>query len=388
MDQEAVMSLFPEMVNRRRYLHRHPELSFQERETSALVAQTLTDLGYDVQINVSGHGVIGSLRGGRPGKTVALRADMDALAIQDEKTCDYASTVSGVMHACGHDGHVATLLGVAEYFSQRRTDLAGEIRLLFQPAEEVYPGGALSMIAAGALEGVDVIYGVHLWTPLAFGSAASVAGPLMASTDDFYIEMVGSGGHGGMPHNAVDSIVAASALVVQLQSIVSRSIDPLDPAVVTIGSIQGGTAVNVIAERCKLSGTVRCFKEETRHLIAKRIQELAKGTAQGYGASASVDYVLGYPSLVNDEREVERFFELSGKVFDIQHEVAEKIMPAEDFSYYLKEVPGCFMLVGAGNPVKGTVYPHHHPKFDFEEEAMLHAAGLLITMAESFMQSN
>ncbi|MGG6310057.1 M20 family metallopeptidase [Paenibacillus macerans] len=388
MEQEKLRELFPSMVERRRHFHRYPELSFMEKETSAFIAGKLRELGVEATVNVGGFGLVGSIRGDLPGKTVALRADMDALPIQDEKSCEYASQNPGVMHACGHDGHTATLLAVAEYFSARKSQLQGEIRLIFQPAEEVCPGGAQSMIEEGALDGVDVIYGVHLWTPVPIGTVASAPGPLMASTDEFFIEIQGRGGHGGMPHKTVDSVVAASALVLQLQSVVSRSVDPLDPAVVTIGAIQGGTAQNIIADRCKLSGTVRCFCEETRSLIRSRIHALAEGTAAAYGAEANINYMMGYPSLVNDEAEYGRFLREAPSVFGLRAVLSPKIMPAEDFAYYLRKVPGCFMFVGAGNPDKGAVYPHHHPKFDIDEDAMLHAAGLLIAMAESYQQEH
>ncbi|MEF2964567.1 M20 family metallopeptidase [Paenibacillus sp. M1] len=384
MEREALQALFPQMVEDRRYLHRHPELSFMERETSAFVEKRLRKLGIDTAAGIGGFGVVGKIRGTKPGKTVALRADMDALPIQDEKACEYASQIPGVMHACGHDGHTATLLAVAEYYGKRKHELAGEIRLIFQPAEEVCPGGAASMIEAGALDGVDVIYGVHLWTPIPAGTAGSAPGPLMASTDEFFIDIKGRGGHGGMPHKTIDSVLAGSALVLQLQSVVSRSVDPLNPAVLTIGSIQGGTAQNVIADRCRLAGTVRCFDEETRELIRARIHELAAGTADAYGAQAEIDYTAGYPCLVNDAAEFERFYRTAASEAGLIRELSAKIMPAEDFAYYLRKVPGCFMLVGAGNPGKGIVHPHHHPKFDIDENAMLHAAALLIAMADSY----
>ncbi|RCX23045.1 amidohydrolase [Fontibacillus phaseoli] len=384
MVKEALQALLPGMVADRRHLHRHPELSFMEKETSAFVAERLAKLGIEVTSGIGGFGLIGVLRGNMPGKTVALRADMDALPIQDEKQCQYSSQSPGVMHACGHDGHTAVLLAIAEYYSGRRAELQGEIRLIFQPAEEVCPGGAVSMIEAGALDGVDVIYGVHLWTPIPVGKAGSAPDALMASTDEFFIEIQGRGGHGGMPHKSIDSVVAGSALVLQLQSVVSRSVDPLNPAVVTIGSIQGGTAQNIIADRCRLAGTVRCFDEETRDLIRTRVRELAEGTAAAYGASASVDYMMGYPSLVNEPREFERFYGTAAFDAGLIPEVSPKIMPAEDFAYYLRKVPGCFMLVGAGNPEKGILYPHHHPKFDIDEQSMLHAAALLIAMRESY----
>lgn len=388
MEEKLLSDLFPSMVERRRHFHRYPELSFMEKETSTLVADKLRELGIETTTNVGGFGLVARIRGELPGKTVALRADMDALPIQDEKTCEYASQHPGVMHACGHDGHTATLLALAEYYSRTKAKLRGEIRLIFQPAEEVCPGGAKSMIEEGALDGVDVIYGVHLWTPIPVGTVASAPGPLMASTDEFFIDVQGRGGHGGMPHKTVDSVVAASALVLQLQSVVSRSVDPLDPAVVTIGSIQGGTAQNIIADRCRLSGTVRCFREETRELIRERIHVLAQSTAEAYGAKAQINYMMGYPSLVNDEGEYHRFTKVAPGVFGLRAELSPKIMPAEDFAYYLQRVPGCFMFVGAGNPGKGAMYPHHHPKFDIDEDAMLRAAGLLAAMAESYQDEH
>lgn len=380
--------LFGAMVERRRHLHRHPELSFNEKETSTYVAGILKELGIEITEIGGGYGLVGRLRGALPGKTIALRADMDALPIQDEKECEYASQVPGVMHACGHDGHTSVLLAVAEYYSERLQELRGEIRLLFQPAEETCPGGAVDMIEAGALEGVDVIYGVHLWTPLPLGTAASVAGPMMASVDDFFIDIQGRGGHGGMPHKAVDSVVAGSSLVMQLQSVVSRSVDPLQPAVVTIGSIQGGTAQNVIADRCRLSGTARCFDESTRQVIRERIYALVEGITQSYGTEAHIHYITGYPSLVNDEAEFGRFNRSVGKVTGLKGETAVRIMPAEDFAYYLQHVPGCFVLVGAGNEEKGIIYPHHHPRFDIDEGAMLHAAALMVSMAETYQDEH
>ncbi|MGN7357637.1 M20 family metallopeptidase [Paenibacillus sp. SAF-054] len=387
MREEALLNaLQPQMVEWRRYLHRHPELSYHEEKTSQFVAGKLKELGLEVTTRVGGgHGILAVLKGGKPGKTVALRADMDALPIQDEKTCEYASEVKGVMHACGHDGHTSTLLAVATYFSQRRQDVEGEIRFIFQPAEEVCPGGAKGMIEAGVLRGADVIYGVHLWTPFAAGTAASAPGPLMAAADEFFIDIQGKGGHGGMPHVTVDSVVAGAALVMQLQSIVSRTVDPLRPAVVTVGTIQGGSAQNVIAESCRITGTVRTFDEETRELIRGRIEDISRWTAQTYGAEVQIDYLMGYPPLVNDEEETGRFFREAPAVFGADQVIrCEKIMPAEDFSYYLQEVPGCFMFVGAGNPEIDAIYPHHHPRFDFDESAMLNAAKLLVTMTQSY----
>lgn len=385
MEKKAIEQLLPEMVEWRRHLHSHPELSYQEKETSAFVAAKLAEFGIEVTRSRAGYGLTGILKGSRPGKTVVLRADMDALAITEESGSEYASQNNGVMHACGHDGHTAMLLAAASYYSTRRDGLRGELRFLFQPAEEICPGGAKDMIAEGVLEGADAVYGLHLWTPLPFGTVGSAPGPLMASADEFFIDITGKGGHGGMPHRTVDSIVAAAALVTQLQTIVSRNADPLQPAVLSVGTIQGGSAQNIIAERCRITGTVRAFDEETRYMIRRRIEEMAVSVAAVYGAEANVDYLMGYPPLINDEAEFHRFFRVAPEVFGDSVNVIrmERIMPAEDFAYYVKEIPGCFIFIGAGNPDKNAVYPHHHSKFDFDEDAMLHGAKLLIAMADS-----
>ncbi|MFC9710203.1 M20 family metallopeptidase [Paenibacillus sp. NPDC056933] len=373
------------MVEWRRHLHRNPEVSFHEEKTSSFIAGMLESFGVEVRRHVGGHGVIGTIRGDNPGPVVMLRADMDALPIQDEKDVEYASQHAGAMHACGHDGHVSILLGTALYFSRHKHEIKGEIRFLFQPAEELLPGGALKVIADGGLEGVDVIYGIHLWTPLPVGVAASTPGPMMAAADDFYIEITGKGGHGGMPQSTVDSLVAGSALVMQLQTVVSRSVDPLRPAVLTIGTMQAGSAQNVIAELCKLTGTVRTFDEETRSIMKERVHTIVAQTGAIYGAETQLNYIMGYPPVVNDEQETARFFREAVDVFGADSvQKSPMMMPAEDFAYYLQQIPGCFMFVGAGNPKKNAIYPHHHPKFDFDEDAMQNAVKLFIAMAKGY----
>ncbi|PYE45595.1 amidohydrolase [Paenibacillus barcinonensis] len=373
------------MVEWRRHLHRNPEVSFHEEKTSSFVADMLESFGIEVKRHVGGHGIVGVLRGERPGPVVMLRADMDALPIQDEKNVAYASQQAGVMHACGHDGHISMLLGTALYFSRHRQEVQGELRFLFQPAEELLPGGAVQVIADGALEGVDVIYGIHLWTPIPVGVVASTAGPMMAAADDFYIDIKGKGGHGGMPQATVDSVVVGSALVMQLQTVVSRSVDPLRPAVLTIGTMQAGSAQNVIAEQCKLSGTVRTFDEETRNAMKERVLTMVAQTGAAYGAETQVKYIMGYPPVVNDERETARFFREAEATFGTDRvQNSPMLMPAEDFAYYLQQVPGCFMFVGAGNPEKNAVYPHHHPMFDFDEDAMQTGVQLFVSMVKGY----
>lgn len=377
--------LFPKMMNWRRHLHQYPELSFHERATSSWIATQLSELGIEVQTGVGGHGLIATIKGDQPGPVIALRADIDALPIQDEKKCEYASKVPNVMHACGHDAHTSTLLAIASYYSANRSAICGERRLLFQPAEEVTPGGAMPMIKDGALDGVDVIYGVHLWTPLAYGLVSSKPGAFMSAADEFVIDIVGRGGHGGLPHQAIDAIMIGSTLVQSVQSIVSRNVNPLHPAVVTIGSFQAGTTNNVIAERCRLKGTVRSFDEQTRMMIHDRLKSLVTHICQMHGAELDYQMRIGYPPVVNDEEEAERFFKVGERLFGESAVVrSEAITVAEDFSYYLEKVPGCFMFVGAGNESCGATYAHHHPKFDIDERAMQRAARLLIGMAEEY----
>jgi amidohydrolase len=383
---EKIDQLFPQMIQWRRFLHQHPELSYQESQTAAFVADHLQKLGLKVQTNMGGYGVIGLLVGGLPGPTVALRADMDALPIQDEKTSEYASQVPGVMHACGHDAHTSTLLGLAYIFSEIRSTLAGTIKFIFQPAEEVSPGGALPLIQRGVLDDVDVIFGVHLWTPFPVGNVYCKAGPIMAAADEFSIEIHGKGGHGGLPHETIDSVMIGSQLVTSLQTIVSRNINPTEPAVVSVGSIHAGKSFNVIAERCSLLGTVRTFNSEVRDQIQKRMTDMTHSICAAYGAHCEFEYKVGYPPVVNHTKEAERFFKVGEKVFGVEHTLESPlIMAGEDYAYYLQKIPGCFMFVGAGNADLGVWAPHHHPSFDIDEEAMRNAALLLSEMTLDYL---
>lgn len=384
---ERIEEMYSEMVQWRRYLHQYPELSFHEENTSKWVYDKLCSWGIEARRSKTGYSVIATIYGALNGPTVALRADLDALPIQDEKEVSYASKVDGVMHACGHDAHTSTLLGLAYVFQQHREHLAGNIRLIFQHAEEICPGGALTVIEEGGLEGVDVIYGVHLWSLIPFGQMTSKPGPFMASADEFEIDILGKGGHGGFPHETVDSIVVASHLVVQLQTIVSRMINPGEPSVVSIGSIQGGSSYNVIADRCSIRGTARTFNEQTRQSIHDAIKRMTEQLVRSFGAEADVRYRFGYPPVVNDPVETERFYRVGKNLVGEQNMIAPPlIMAAEDFAYYLQKVPGCFVFVGAGNESVGAIHPHHHSRFDIDERAMIKAAQLLCTLAMDYMQ--
>jgi amidohydrolase len=367
---ELAPSLQEKMVERRRYLHQHPELSFQEHDTPRWVRDQLTELGIGVTEGVGGNGVVGRIRGTRPGPTVAFRADMDALPIQDEKEVPYKSKVPRVMHACGHDGHTTILLGLAEILQTNLDEVRGEVVLLFQHAEEQTPGGAVSMIKDGCLEGVEAIFGVHLWTPLPTGQVGVCSGPAMAATDHFEVQIVGQGGHGGFPHQTVDSIVVAAKAILDLQLLVSRYVDPLEPAVVSVGKLSAGSSFNVIAERATFEGTVRTLSEEVRSLVEQKMEQIVKGVCEGTGASYDLKYQRGYPPLVNDAAQtdvVRRAIEGSDRCTLVE---MKPIMGGEDFAYYLQKVPGCFFFVGAGNEDKGAVHPHHHPRFDIDEDAL------------------
>lgn len=385
--EQHIENTYEKAVHWRRYLHENPELSFVETKTSRWIQEQLESMGCAVTKCKNNNGLIVSIRGAQEGPVIALRADMDGLPIQDEKTVPYASKVPNVMHACGHDAHTATLLSIAQFYTNHIDELKGERRLLFQPAEEVAPGGAASMIAEGALQGVDVVYGVHLWTPLPYGQVSTRAGYFMSAVDDFYIEIIGLGGHGGMPHDTVDAIIVGSQFVQSIQSIVSRNVNPINAAVVTIGSFQAGNTYNIIAERCAIKGTIRTFDEETRLLIHQKMEQLLEATCRMHGASYNYNLKKGYPSVVNHAIETERVLSVAKELFGQEHVIeAQPIMIAEDFSYYLKEVPGCFMFVGAGNEACQATYAHHHPKFDIDERSMKNAIRMLVNVAEQYAQ--
>ncbi|SEM71167.1 M20 metallopeptidase family protein [Lihuaxuella thermophila] len=384
--KERIERLYPQLVEWRRTFHQYPELSFQEVNTSRQVAEILGRLGLEVRTGIGGNGVTGLLRGSVSGPTVALRADMDALPIQDEKECEYRSRVPGVMHACGHDAHMSMLLGAAVLLSEMKESVKGNILFLFQHAEELVPGGAAQMIREGVLDGVDVVYGIHLWTPLPSGVVGFREGVLMAAADSFELEITGRGGHGGLPHEAVDAVAIASHVVVNLQTIISRRLDPLQSGVITVGTIQGGQAFNVIAEKCRLTGTVRSFDPVVREQLVKQIEEVIGATCRMYGADYEFNYIWGYPPVVNDPGETRRVAKVARQIVDSTHvREMQPMMAAEDFAYYLQERKGTFCFVGAGNAELGVTYPHHHPRFDIDEQAMKVGVELLIRSALDYL---
>ncbi|HEX5504787.1 MAG TPA: amidohydrolase [Thermomicrobiales bacterium] len=387
---DAAWELGPEVVADRRYLHQHPETAFQEENTSRFVAEKLAALGIETRTGIAKTGVLGLIRGDRPGKTVLLRADMDALPMDEQNDVPYKSRNPGAMHACGHDAHTAMLLGVARLLGERRDDIAGTVKLIFQPAEEssALGGGAKPMIAAGVLEDprVDAAFGIHIGQDLPVGTIGVKTGPMNAASDGFVATIVGLGAHAARPHQSVDPVVIGAHCIVALQTLISREANPLREAVITVGALHAGTVSNVIPQEAVFRGTVRTFDEAVRKHLAERIPALIAGIAAALRAEARVDYHFGYPALVNDAamtdlvREVARG--LVGPERLIEREAG---MGGEDMAYFLQAVPGCFFRVGSNNPAKGLVYGHHHPKFDVDEEALPVGVAALASVALRYL---
>ena len=373
---EAVIAL-------RRDFHAHPELGFQENRTAEIVAARLRELGYDeVHTGIATTGVVGVMRGTRGGKTIMLRADMDGLPIEEENDVPYRSTHAGVMHACGHDGHVAILLGAAQAIAERRAELPGTVCLVFQPAEEGY-GGGQAMVEAGVLErfGIERAYGLHLASAHPVGLVGVREGPFYASSDSIEITIEGKGGHGASPHLSIDPIYVAGEFIVAVQQIVSRRIDPLEPAVITIGAIHGGTTHNVIPSRVRLLGTVRAFDAGVRGAMAERIEQVLRGVCEAAGATYTFDYLWRYPVTSNDAEQTRYVRALAERVVGAEH-VAEipRIMGAEDFSFFAERVPASFFTIGSSGG-EASSWPHHHAKFDIDERALAVGTAMMTALA-------
>ncbi|KAA1039389.1 M20 metallopeptidase family protein [Macrococcus equipercicus] len=376
-----------ELIKIRRFLHQHPELSFQEENTKNYIADYLAALNIPVTRDVGGNGLLGYIKGGRPGPTVAFRADFDALPIDDEKDVPYRSTMPGVMHACGHDGHTAMLLITARILKQHEAELAGNIVLIHQHAEEVLPGGAQSMIKAGALDGVDYVFGTHTASYIPTGTVGFCPGPAYANADAFKLHIQGKGGHGAAPHETNDAIIAASSLITQFQTIISRSVNPMDTAVVTIGEFKAGTAFNVIADSAYLSGTVRTYTREVKTLIKQRMAELIHAVEIGSNVSITLDYTDGYPALFNPEKETAWVKALTESITEVDEVIQQApSLGGEDFSYFLAERPGTYFYTGVMNEAIGAHYSHHHPKFDLDENGLLNGVRVFLKIAENMDQ--
>ncbi|MBM7541047.1 amidohydrolase [Amphibacillus cookii] len=374
-----------EVMEWRRYLHQHPELSFQEKETAAFIEEKLQGFGLEVQTGIGGYGMVARLVGHQPGPTIAFRADFDALPIEDEKQVAYRSKVKGVMHACGHDGHTAALLGLAKALTNYKDQLKGGVVFIFQPAEETPPGGAKAMLEHDLLKGVDYVFAAHLASDLPVGQLAIGPGYKMAAVDKFKVTIKGKGGHGARPQDSNDPIVIGSDVVNGLQKIVSRRVDPLQSAVVTIGVFQAGHAFNVIPDQAILEGTVRSFDQTVRTMIEQQIRSMVAGIGSAYQADISIDYLNGYPALNNDRQTTEQVTDIFKDYFSSERVVAfDPMMGAEDFSYFLLEKPGTYFRVGSKSS-EATGYPHHHPLFDFDERALTVIQEALLAIAKHYL---
>jgi len=375
--------IIDDVVRWRRQIHRHPEFGFEERETSALVERELRAAGIDVR-RVAVTGIVATLTGSKPGKTIALRADMDGLPIQEHPGLDFASEIPGAMHACGHDAHTAMLLGAAISLARERSELRGNVRFLFQPAEEG-PGGARPMIEAGALRSpdVDMVAMLHVWPTLPAGSIGLRDGAMTASCDDFDIRIGGRGGHAGYPHNAVDTIPIAAEIVGALQTIASREIDPLKALVIAIGRIEGGYRRNVVADAATLQGTFRCLDESLRQSIPERIERIVAGICAAHRAKHEVEFVYGYPSVHNDAALSAKVMEIARAVPQIDSVVELEVptMGAEDFAYFAQVVPGCMIRLGCASPDDPQAASLHSPDFHLDERALASGVALLRALA-------
>jgi len=378
----------PEIIEIRREIHQKPELAYRERATSKLVSEKLKSLGLDVKTGIGGTGVMAILPGPGTGKVVALRADMDALPIEELADVDFKSRVKGVTHACGHDTHVAMLLGAAKLLAGRKHDLPGTVKFLFQPAEEHGGrGGAKPMIQAGVMKNpkVDYIFGLHIDEDINSGVFAFRPGPIMASPDTFEIKVIGRGGHGAYPHETVDPVYVAAQIIVALQGISGRMIDPVQPFVITIGSIHSGTKENIIPDEALLRGTLRTLDETTRKRAKTKIAEVAQGVSKAFGAKAEVEFEKdAYPVTVNDREATERAMGIIEKFPGTKVSVREPVMGGEDFSRFLQEAPGTFYFLGTHNQAKGCVHPNHSPRFKVDEDVMKLGAASLAALAMEF----
>ncbi|WP_107840855.1 amidohydrolase [Metasolibacillus meyeri] len=376
----------PEVIAWRQYLHQHPELSFHEHQTADYIEKVLQTFHHLQISRPTPTSVMARLIGAKHGQTLAIRADIDALPIDEETNLQFTSQTAGAMHACGHDGHTATVLGVAKVLSAHQAELAGEVRFIFQHAEELPPGGAKEMIAAGVMDNVDAIIGAHLQSPIEVGKVGVIVGPMLASPDIFNITIHGKGGHAAEPHTFIDSIAIGSQIVTNLQHLVSRYVKPTEPLVLSVTQFNAGYTHNVIPENATLGGTVRCIQPALREDIRKQMEQIVKGITEAHGATYDFSYHYGYDPLVNDAAitalVAEAITELYGEdaLYTIQPNMA-----ADDFSAFLQYAPGTYFNIGAGNKAKGIVYPHHHSKFTIDEGALLIGMNVFLAATVKFL---
>lgn len=373
---QDIDEILPGLVADRRYLHEHPELGFQEHNTARFVAERLAALGVeDIRTGVNGTGVTGLVRGaaGGAGRVVLVRADMDALPIHEENQVEYRSQHDGVMHACGHDAHTAILLGLARVLVDRRDQFSGTVKLLFQPSEEMFPGGAKGMIEEGVMEDphVDASFALHMANHQPLGVITVAPGPILAAPDSFTATIQGKGGHAASPHRAVDPIVIGAHVVTALQTVVSRNTDPVESCVVTVGAFNAGEAFNVIPDTAVLGGTVRTLTPEMRDLAQERVTALIEGVVAAFGATVKLEYTRGYPATINDPAAAALVREVAESIVGPDKVIANPpSMGGEDYAYFLLERPGAMFQVGSKNEERGLVWGHHHPRFDIDEDSL------------------
>jgi amidohydrolase len=388
--RSEIQALQSELVQWRRSLHQRPELGFREHLTAEFVAQKLQQWQIPHQTGIAQTGIVATIASGKPGPVLAIRADMDALPVQEENEVPYRSQHPGLMHACGHDGHTAIALGTAYYLSHyiaQHPDFAGTVKIIFQPAEEG-PGGAKPMIEEGVLRNpdVDAIIGLHLWNNLPLGTVGVREGALMAAVETFDCTIQGKGGHGAMPHQTIDSIVVSAQIVNALQTIVARNVNPLQSAVVTVGSLHAGHTHNVIPDRAELKGTVRYFDPSLSDFFQQRIETVIAGICESHGAQYSLEYAKLYPPVINDRQMADLVRSVAETVIETPAGIVPECqtMGGEDMSFFLQEVPGCYFFLGSANLNKGLAYPHHHPRFDFDETALSMGVEIFVRCVEAF----
>ena len=373
----------------RRDFHRHPELAFQEVRTAGIVARELNALGLEVHSGIAKTGVVALLEGARPGPVLLLRFDIDALPIVEETGAEYASQNPGVMHACGHDGHTAIGLSVARLLHNHRQELSGTVKLVFQPAEEGF-GGAETMIAEGVLENPkpELTLALHLWNHAPVGWLGIASGPTMAAADVLRIKITGKGGHGAMPHEAVDPVLASAYVLTALQSVVSRNVPPLQAAVISVTMLRAGEAFNVIPPQVEMQGTVRTFDPAVRERVVQRIHQVVEQTASGLGCQAEVEVKSLTPAVINDPTIAERVAKVAADLFPgSQIDRHCQAMGSEDMAFMMQQVPGCYFFVGSANDAKGLNASHHHPKFDIDEDVLPQAVALMTAAAYDYLKT-
>jgi amidohydrolase len=380
--------LFEYTRGMRRDFHRHPELGFQEVRTAGVVARELSALGLEVSTGIAETGVVALLEGERPGPVVLLRFDMDALPILEQTQAKYASLNPGVMHACGHDGHTAVGLTVARLLHQHRDDLAGTVKLVFQPAEEGL-GGAERMVKEGVLENPrpEVCLALHLWNEQQMGWVGVSDGPTMAASEIFHIKLTGVGGHGAVPNLTIDPVVAAAQVITALQSVAARNVSPLQAAVVSVTAVRAGQAHNVIPEEASLKGTIRTFEPAVRAMVLKRFDEIVRGVGQAMNCAVEIELRSLTPAVINNSQVAARVQAIAaGLLPGSELATSFSTMGSEDMAFIMQEIPGCYFFIGSANPAKGLDAAHHHPRFDFDEDALPRAAALMAAAAVEFLK--